>query len=715
MAVPTIAPPPVASDHVGKPSRVGQTPPRTPAELSRRRFTMAVVIGIGVMAVPFLYLLWDLWSGGPNPLRGVPYDNFYDLQARAMFHGHLSLPGGQMGIEAFAHDGRDYTYFGIFPSLIRMPILLVTNAFDGDLTAPSILVAWLATGLFTSLMLWRLRILMRGAALVGRIEAVCYGVFVAAIMGGSVVIFLGATPFIYNEDFAWSIPLTVGSLFAMIGVMQRPSWGRIAASFLLVLCANLDRTPTGWGCVIGAILIAGWFALGLGGDTNRRWALPMVAVGVVPFAAGCAVTYAKFGIPVGLPMADQVWAAVNAHRRYFLAANGGKAFSFKFLPSTLAAYLQPFAIRFTGLFPYVIPPGAPAPWLGGAVMDQTYPTASLTATSPLLLLLSIWGAVTAFRPKALGQIRYARIILVAAAAGTSGVLLWGYISQRYIADLMPFVIVGAAVGLIDLLRRLSGRTRRARGTALAVLTVAAIYCIVANVAISLWPVSDWTLGQAAQFVSAENALERHAAGTDRAARGAPAVLGTERAALHRQPLLRPLSLDRGHPQGCPGPADPTPHLASRRAGGRHHPHHRLHVQPTGEPPHRPRHHLHLRFGEAGHRAVSEGVPVLSGHRELGHVRPLATAPVGEDPDLLSAHPPEADRDHRSEPQPDRGLVEREEGPRPLPGRHRAGGRPPHTGRARRAESRRHHHPAQDSGAGHESVPEPAPGPLMDKR
>ena len=87
----------------------------------------------------------------------------------------------------------------------------------------------------------------------------------------------------------------------------------------------------------------------------------MVAVGVVPFAAGCAVTYAKFGIPVGLPMADQVWAAVNAHRRYFLAANGGKAFSFNFLPSTLAAYLQPFAIRFTGLFPYVIPPGRRPP------------------------------------------------------------------------------------------------------------------------------------------------------------------------------------------------------------------------------------------------------------------------------------------------------------------------------------------------------------------
>ena len=139
----------------------------------------------------------------------------------------------------------------------------------------------------------------------------------------------------------------------------------------------------------------------------------MVAVGAVPFAVSCAVTYAKFGIPVGLPMADQVWAAVNAHRRYFLAANGGKAFSFKFLPSTIVAYLQPAGIHFSTLFPYISPPAAPAAWLDGAVMDQTYPTASIPATMPLLFLLSLWGTVTAFRPKALGQIRLARIILVA--------------------------------------------------------------------------------------------------------------------------------------------------------------------------------------------------------------------------------------------------------------------------------------------------------------
>ena len=72
-------------------------------------------------------------------------------------------------------------------------------------------------------MLWRLRILMRGDAVVGRAEAASYGALMATIMGGSVILFLAATPFVYNEDFAWSIPLTLGSLFALLGVLERPS------------------------------------------------------------------------------------------------------------------------------------------------------------------------------------------------------------------------------------------------------------------------------------------------------------------------------------------------------------------------------------------------------------------------------------------------------------------------------------------------------------
>jgi hypothetical protein len=39
-----------------------------------------------------------------------------------MFHGHLYVANGALGSEAFVHDGREFTYFVLFPSLIRMPV-----------------------------------------------------------------------------------------------------------------------------------------------------------------------------------------------------------------------------------------------------------------------------------------------------------------------------------------------------------------------------------------------------------------------------------------------------------------------------------------------------------------------------------------------------------------------------------------------------------------
>ena len=131
---------------------------------------------MALMAVPFLWILWSSW-GPANLLRPSVYqDNFYDLQARAMFHGHLSLATGSLGIEGFVHDGRTYTYFGLFPSIIRMPILLVTSSLDGKLTPTYMLLAWLLTGLFTSLLLWRVRFLVRGDVVMGWTEATAFGV-----------------------------------------------------------------------------------------------------------------------------------------------------------------------------------------------------------------------------------------------------------------------------------------------------------------------------------------------------------------------------------------------------------------------------------------------------------------------------------------------------------------------------------------------------------
>jgi hypothetical protein len=488
-------------EHIEVPEQIDE-PRQLPN--GRRRFVAAVIAGMAVVSVPYLWVLWDLWTGQPTPFRWVGSGQFYDLQGRAILSGHLYLPNGSIGIEAFVHSGHQYTYFGLFPSLIRIPVLLFTSSYEAKMTAVALLLSWMATGCFSAVLLWRVRILMRGSAVLGRAEAASYGVLVAAITGGSVLVYLAASPFVYNEDFAWSVALTLGSVFALLGVLERPSWGRVVSAGVLILCANLDRAPTGYATVIGALLVALWFFLGRDGQNHRRWVLPMVMVGLVPLAVGCAVTWIKFGLPFGLPMADQVWAHLNAHRRYFLAANNGKAFSVRFIPSTGFAYLQPFGIRFSSIFPFITLPTAPAAAYGGVVLDQTYQTGSIPATMPLLFLLSCWGAITAFRRRQVGRVRLLRIPIITAAAGVTGVLVWGYIAERYLADFLPLLVVASAVGLVDIWRRINGRSPRFRWLTLTAIAALAAFSVVANVAAAITPEGPWTSAQVNRFVSIQH-------------------------------------------------------------------------------------------------------------------------------------------------------------------------------------------------------------------
>src|ERR1700729_1072700 len=86
---------------------------------SRQRFTRWVVSAVLISIVPYLWVLFWMWNNSPSVLRNAYSngygENFYDLQSRAILSGHLYVPNGSLAIEAWTHDGHQYTYFGIFP------------------------------------------------------------------------------------------------------------------------------------------------------------------------------------------------------------------------------------------------------------------------------------------------------------------------------------------------------------------------------------------------------------------------------------------------------------------------------------------------------------------------------------------------------------------------------------------------------------------------
>ena len=204
-----------------------------------------------MVALPYLWVLFDLWSDSPNLLRTAALDgyasNFYDLQAAInvtwspLRSEWRSWRRGVCARRSAIHVLRN------LPSLLRMPVLALTHSLDGRLTALSVLLAWLVTALFSSLLLWHVQIVIRGQAVLSRMEATSYGVLVATIMGGSVLMFLASDPFVFSEDLAWSVALTVGSIFASLGVLERPSWSRN-----WMRCPDLAREPESchhWLCM----------------------------------------------------------------------------------------------------------------------------------------------------------------------------------------------------------------------------------------------------------------------------------------------------------------------------------------------------------------------------------------------------------------------------------------------------------------------------------
>ncbi len=383
-----------------------------------------------------------------------------------------------------------------------MPILLVTHSLDGRLTALSIFASWLATALFGALLLWRIRIVIRGDAPLGWAESgILWGAprfhpgrFRAGLSG------VAARRL--SEDLAWSIALCSASLFALLGVIEQPSWGRVAASGVLVLLTNLNRATTGYACVLGTILIAAWFALGRAGPDRRRWALPVLLAGMVPLVAGCAVDLAKFNLFFGVPPSEQL-----IYKAYgFSRINGGHYFAVRFLPSTLQTYLSPGNLRLTSVFPYLTLPDIPTQPIAHTTLFTRAPTASVPASMPLLFGAGLWGVIATFEPGRPAVVRSIRILLVAAAVSAGSVMIFGWVLERFVGDFMPLLILASMIGMVDIWRRLEGRQPTVHFLAPAVVLVVGLFEFVAMMGIAATPVANWTQTQAGNYVHAERTV-----------------------------------------------------------------------------------------------------------------------------------------------------------------------------------------------------------------
>jgi hypothetical protein len=456
------------------------------ADTDRVRILRSSIGGLLAGLAPFAAVLWNLRL---DPLRTARTErfgsNFYDIQARALFHGHLDVPYRILGIESFNVDGRTYMYFPPFPALLRMPVLLLTSRLDGRLTAPSMLLAWTVLAVATVSLVWWVRRLVRGTDPVSRTDAVASGIFIAAVLGGTVLLYIAALPWVYHEVYLWSAAWTTVALACFARLALPGARGReillLGASVTGVI---MTRATAGWPVAIATVATGAWWVLRRT-DRRRTAGLMIVAAGVVPLALSVVLNWLKFRHPFMIPLEHQEWTDVSARRRLALLANDGSLAGTQFLPTTLANYFRPDGIRFVPFFPYVTMPAEPAPAYAGAFLDQRYRTGSVPAFMPLLFLLAIVGFVATFWTHVRRPVASMRIPLLGALGVTATVMCYGYIGFRYTSEFVAVLTAAGAIGLAATTGLLARRSRRSRTAFVGGAALLAAFSVYANAAVGL--------------------------------------------------------------------------------------------------------------------------------------------------------------------------------------------------------------------------------------
>ena len=395
---------------------------------------------------------WELFERGPFTA------DFFEAQARSLLHGRLDVPADTAGIEGFAVGGKTYLYYGIVPALARLPVVAVTHALDGRLMILSRLIALAVALRATAGLVWqaRARTPRPGTLASGRQDAVVVAGLVAVVGLTSPLLFLAARPVVYHEVELWGTALALLAFDRLLAWWRAPTTGALV---VVAACATLalnTRASVGLGPVVALGLVLAERLL------RRRWheAGPVLLATLTPVVVYALVNRARFGTWFSIPFEDQVLSTFGTDRQAALAFTHDSLFSLRYLPTAALHYLRPDAIGVQRLFPW-IGFGPRAHVLGDVTYDTVDRSSSITAVAPLLCLVAVVGVVHLVRHR-----RGTSLWWYALAGSVVGVLVtWtiGFIANRYLADLVPTLVLAAAPGAWAIqawVLGLAARTRR---------------------------------------------------------------------------------------------------------------------------------------------------------------------------------------------------------------------------------------------------------------
>lgn len=406
--------------------------------------------------VSLIVWCWFVTWGDWKFFQPEEFCGFYDAYARSILHGHLDVPRSAIGLEAFTFEGKTYGYFGIAPALLRIPLVLIFPNMDGLWSRVMILLAATISLIcgYALLRMFRgtVRELTTG-------ERVLHSIFIITAGIGSTIVFLVGRSYTFHEALAWSGAFALLFAWAISRYFQRSQTKFLLLAAAFAFMSFHSRATTGAGALLAIGILAAvlsvralWrpaFAaatLGFGKveKAGRHAVIAGMAIAVT-VAVYFGVGYAKFKTFEPMPMRYYDFYHEFPVRMRITA---GKQIHLRNVPSAIATYFGVHGFRIKDAFPwfYLEEEQTVIGWPRNDVIE---PFSTVPVSMPALSLLAVIG-IAALSSGANETLRSARLSAATLFIGGSIVLATVGITERYLHDFYPALIICAAAGVTRL-------------------------------------------------------------------------------------------------------------------------------------------------------------------------------------------------------------------------------------------------------------------------
>jgi hypothetical protein len=451
-----------------------------------------------MIPIVFYFTSRGTWRPREQNIDAAWSAGFFKSQAESMLHGRMDVQPPDLLGECFLRDSRCYGYFGVTPSVVRIPVIGILRYVRSALT-PVFLSLAVILGYWATLQMLQRSLRESPDATRSRRLAVGYFIAAAAALGPGGSLLFVTRPAVYEEAIAWGVAFVLLALNHVWGWRSGERRSVVPAVLLAVAAANARPTAAVVSVMLGLVVFAVWRyrqvrpeqppGAGAGASPKsqaspQRVLAAALCLSLLPGLTAAGVFWLKLRSPMPSPLLNEQ-ISTGPHWKAIRQRNGGRTGGLVFAPTELVAYFRPDTVVRRSEWPYFdfrfpeekilwVPPLAE----GGAYVERF---TSVTTTMPLpwivILLVAAWLIVEARRllsgrsgAKLTGEEWIFSAGMLASAAAMPLLIVTTHgITNRYLADFFPMSAVGVALGPSVILPLLARRPFVCAATGLVTL------------------------------------------------------------------------------------------------------------------------------------------------------------------------------------------------------------------------------------------------------